>query len=200
MSNTVTLISRKLLSLIIGARTMARCDVLVLSLLIFIATVSVVAFADREPGCVYTFYVQTGFVESAGTDSIISATISDKSGQEIVINNLESWGGLMGSGYDYFENGNVDIFSGKEKCLPSPVCALNLTSDGSHGTGTYAAWFVNYVEVTTVGLHANSARQYFDFEKWLGLPASLTAVRNKCPVSLKESVSQVGSEIPKTLS
>ncbi|ESQ46119.1 hypothetical protein EUTSA_v10000348mg [Eutrema salsugineum] len=175
---------------------MARCDVLLLCILL-IATVSVVAFADREPQCVYTFYIQTGSVKSAGTDSIISAILTDKSEQEIVIKNLVTWGGLMGPGYDYFENSNVDIFSAKEKCLPSPICSLNLTSDG---TGQYPAWFVNYVELTTVGLHTDSKRQYFDFEQWLESDTSLTAVRNNCPVSLRESVGRVVPEVQKTLS
>ncbi|ESQ46122.1 hypothetical protein EUTSA_v10000355mg [Eutrema salsugineum] len=168
---------------------MARCDVLLLSLFL-IAAVSVVAFADQEPDCVYTFFIETGSINGAGTDSIITAIISDKTGQKIVIRNLEAWGGLMGPGYDYYERGNVDIFSATEKCLPSPICSLTLRSDGS---GLFHAWYVNYVQLTTVGFHANSARQYFNVEQWLESDTSLEAVRNNCPVSLRESVGRAGS-------
>ncbi|KAJ4902745.1 hypothetical protein Rs2_16696 [Raphanus sativus] len=175
---------------------MAGRDVLLLSLLVII-TLSVVAFADHEPHCVYTFYIETGPVDSAGTDSIISVKISDNSGQDIDIPDIVTWGGLMGPSYDYFERGNLDIFSGKAQCLPSPVCSLSLTSDGS---GVYPAWFVNYVDVTTVSVHLKSEHQYFDVEQWLATdtpPYNLTAVRNNCQVS---PIGRVGSEIRKSLS
>ncbi|KAG2286552.1 hypothetical protein Bca4012_082949 [Brassica carinata] len=179
---------------------MAGRDVLLLCILVII-TISVdVAFADREPHCVYTFYIETGPVDGAGTDSIISVKISDKSGQDIDIQNIETWGGLMGPSYDYFEKGSLDIFSGKAQCLPSPICSLSLTSDGS---GNYPAWFVNYVDVTTVSVHFKSEHQYFDVEQWLATdmpPYNLTAVRNNCQVSPMESIGRVGSEIRKTLS
>ncbi|KAJ0260496.1 PLAT/LH2 domain-containing protein [Hirschfeldia incana] len=175
-------------------------DVLLLSLLVII-TISVdVAFADREPHCVYTFYIETGQVESAGTDSIISVKISDKSGQDIDIPNIVTWGGLMGPSYDYFEKGSLDIFSGKAQCLPSPICSLSLTSDGS---GVYPAWFVNYVDVTTVSVQAKSAHQYFDVEQWLATdtpPYNLTVARDNCKVSPMEGIGRVGSEIRKSLS
>ncbi|CAH8263081.1 unnamed protein product [Arabidopsis lyrata] len=179
---------------------MPRRDVLFLSLLLVIATVSAVAFADDEADCVYTFYLRTGSIFKAGTDSIISARVYDKYGDYIGIRNLEAWGGLMGPGYNYYERGNLDIFSGKAPCLPSPVCSLNLTSDGS---GDHHGWYVNYVEVTTAGVHAKCSYQSFDVEQWLASdtsPHELSAVRNNCPVSLRESVGRVGSEIRKTLS
>ncbi|RID66152.1 hypothetical protein BRARA_D01312 [Brassica rapa] len=171
---------------------MAGREVLLLSLLIII-TISVVAFADREPHCVYTFYIETGPVDGAGTDSIISVKISDKSGQNIDIQDIVTWGGLMGPSYDYFEKGSLDIFSGKAQCLPSPVCSLSLTSDGS---GVYPAWYVNYVDLTTVSVHVKSAHQYFDVEQWLATdtpPYNLTVVRNNCQVSPMEStIGRVG--------
>ncbi|XP_010472211.1 PREDICTED: PLAT domain-containing protein 2-like [Camelina sativa] len=180
---------------------MPRRDVLFLSLLLVAATISTVAFAEDEADCVYTFYLRTGSTFKAGTDSIISARIYDKYGDYIGIRNLEAWGGLMGPGYNYYERGNLDIFSGKAPCLPSPICSLNLTSDGS---GDHHGWYVNYVEVTTAGVHAKCAYQTFDVEQWLATdtsPYELTAVRNNCPkVSIRESVARVGSEIRKTLS
>ncbi|KAF8079949.1 hypothetical protein N665_0989s0016 [Sinapis alba] len=179
---------------------MARRDVLLLTVLLVIATVSSISFADEDAECVYTFYLRTGSIWKAGTESIISARIYDKYGDYIGIKNLEAWGGLMGPGYKYYERGNLDIFSGKAPCLPSPVCSLNLTSDGS---GDHHGWYVNYVEVTTAGVHAKCSQQSFEVEQWLATdtsPYELTAVRNNCPVSLRESVGRVGSEIRKTLS
>nr|AAL09786.1 AT4g39730/T19P19_120 [Arabidopsis thaliana] len=133
---------------------MARRDVL-LPFLLLLATVSAVAFAEDDPDCVYTFYLRTGSIWKAGTDSIISARIYDKDGDYIGIKNLQAWAGLMGPDYNYFERGNLDIFSGRAPCLPSPICALNLTSDGS---GDHHGWYVNYVEITTAGF-THSARR-----------------------------------------
>ncbi|XP_010431950.1 PREDICTED: PLAT domain-containing protein 1-like [Camelina sativa] len=178
---------------------MARRDVL-LPFLLFLATVSAVAFAEDDPDCVYTFYLRTGSIWKAGTDSIISARIYDKFGDYIGIKNLQAWAGLMGPDYNYFERGNLDIFSGRAPCLPSPICALNLTSDGS---GDHHGWYVNYAEVTTAGVHAQCSTQTFEIEQWLATdtsPYELTAVRNNCPVALRDSVSRVGSEIRKKLS
>ncbi|XP_024005879.1 PLAT domain-containing protein 1 [Eutrema salsugineum] len=178
---------------------MARRDVL-LPFLLLLVTVSAVAFADDEPDCVYTFYLRTGSIWKAGTDSIASARIYDKYGDYIGIRNLEAWGGLMGPDYNYFERGNLDIFSGRAPCLPSPICALNLTSDGS---GDHHGWYVNYVEVTMTGVHAQCSTNNFEIEQWLATdtsPYELTAVRNNCPVSLRDTVSRVGSEIRKGLS
>ena len=155
---------------------------------------------DDEPDCVYTFYLRTGSIWKAGTDSIISARIYDKYGDYIGIKNLEAWGGLMGPDYNYFERSNLDIFSGRAPCLPSPICSLNLTSDGS---GDHHGWYVNYVEVSTAGVHAQCSTQNFEIEQWLATdtsPYELTAVRNNCPVSLRDGVSRVGSEIRKQLS
>ncbi|CAN8276102.1 unnamed protein product [Cochlearia groenlandica] len=180
---------------------MAYRDVL-LPIFLLLATVSTVSFADDEPSCVYTFYLRTGSIWKAGTDSIISARIYDKYGDFIGIKNLEAWGGLMGKDYNYYEGGNLDIFSGRAPCLPSPICAFNLTSDGS---GDHHGWYVNYVEVTTTGVHAKCASQSFEFEQWLGTdvsPYELSALRSNCPVKVIKGGfgNRVGSEIRKGLS
>lgn len=86
----------------------------------------------------------------------------------------------MGVGYNYFERGNLDIFSGKGPCLTGPVCEMNVTSDG---TGSHHGWYCNYVEVTTTGAHIPCAQQTFTVEQWLATdtsPYELTAVRNYC--------------------
>ena len=104
----------------------------------------------------------------------------DAYGYGIRIKNLEAWGGLMGPGYNYFERGNLDIFSGRGPCLTRPVCRMNLTSDGS---GKHHGWYCNYVEVTTTGVHKTCAQQLFTVEQWLALDASpneLTAIRDHC--------------------
>ncbi|KAK3033396.1 hypothetical protein RJ639_033903 [Escallonia herrerae] len=130
--------------------------------------------------CVYTVYIRTGSIIRAGTDSNITLTLYDADGYGVRINNLEAWGGLMGPGYNYFERGNLDIFSGRGPCLTSPVCSMNLTSDG---TGPHHGWYVNYVEVTTTGAHIACAQQLFTVEQWLATdtsPYELTAIRNSC--------------------
>nr|XP_023887528.1 PLAT domain-containing protein 3-like [Quercus suber] len=134
-----------------------------------------------EDDCVYTVYIRTGSVIKGGTDSIIGARLYDAYGEYLEIKNLEYWGGLMEPGHNYYERGNLDIFSGRGECLSGPICALNLTSDGS---GAHHGWYVNYVEVTTTGVHTSCAQQLFTVEQWLALdaaPYELTAIRNYCP-------------------
>ncbi|KAL3622086.1 PLAT domain-containing protein 1 [Castilleja foliolosa] len=135
---------------------------------------------SEDPDCVYTVYVRTGSIIKGGTDSTISLTLYDKESYGIRINNLKSWGGLMGQNYNYFERGNLDIFSGRGPCLIGPVCKMNLTSDGS---GLGHGWYCNYVEVTVTGVHKGCAQEKFTVEQWLGNDASsyqLTAIRNYC--------------------
>ncbi|CAH2061416.1 unnamed protein product [Thlaspi arvense] len=154
---------------------MARPNVLLPSLL-FMATVSLFAFAED---CDYTIYVRTGTRDSAGTDANVAVVLSDKYGNKVQIPNLENWGGLMGRGHNYFENGNVDVFSSKATCLAGPVCLLSVTSDG---TGNKPGWYLDSVEVR-VG--ADSARQHFNVDRWLATderPYDLTAIRNICGV------------------
>ncbi|KAF2284054.1 hypothetical protein GH714_018632 [Hevea brasiliensis] len=89
-----------------------------------------------------------------------------------------------GPDYNYFERGNLDIFSGRGPCLNAPVCALNLTSDGS---GPHHGWYCNYVEVTTTGVHTPCSQQQFTVEQWLAIdtaPYELTTIRNHCPSDL----------------
>ncbi|XP_050204295.1 PLAT domain-containing protein 3-like [Mercurialis annua] len=155
--------------------------------IIAVSTISVVSAQD----CVYTVYIRTGSIFKAGTDSIMSVRLYDQFGYYIEIPNLETWGGLMGPDYNYFERGNLDIFSGRAPCLTAPVCALNLTSDGS---GPHHGWYCNYVEVSVTGVHAPCSQQLFTIEQWLATDASpyeLTALRNNCDG--EESVDKVKS-------
>nr|GMC91298.1 PLAT domain-containing protein 3-like [Ipomoea batatas]GME02029.1 PLAT domain-containing protein 3-like [Ipomoea batatas] len=143
------------------------------------AAVSSISGSD-DADCVYTAYIRTGTVWKGGTDSIISLTLYDADGYGVRINNLEAWGGLMGEGYDYFERGNLDIFSGRGPCLSSPICSMNLTSDG---TGPHHGWYCNYVEVTVTGVHQACNQQLFTVEQWLATdasPYSLTAIVDNC--------------------
>lgn len=131
--------------------------------------------------CVYTVYVRTGSIIKGGTDSTISLQIYDVYGEKVDITDLEAWGGLMEPGHDYYERGNLDIFSGRGQCLSAPMCAVNLTSDGS---GRGHGWYCNYVEVTATGPHSGCSQQQFTVEQWLALdtaPYELTAIRNYCP-------------------
>lgn len=135
----------------------------------------------QDADCVYTVYIRTGSTLKAGTDSVIAATLYSADGDEVRIKDLEKWGGLMGPGYNYFERGNLDIFSGRGPCLSGPVCSLNLTSDGS---GPHHGWYCNYLEVTTTGVHSPCDQQLFTVEQWLALdrsPYNLTNIQNNCP-------------------
>ncbi|KAG8474763.1 hypothetical protein CXB51_031467 [Gossypium anomalum] len=151
---------------------------LVLSFLLL--SFSSVVFSDGED-CVYSVYIRTGSIIKGGTDSIIGLRLYDANGYSVEISNIEAWGGLMGPGYNYFERGNLDIFSGRGRCLDAPLCAMNLTSDGS---GEHHGWYCNYVEVTMTGVHKPCSQQQFTVEQWLALdapPYDLTAIRNYCP-------------------
>ncbi|XP_058781534.1 PLAT domain-containing protein 3-like [Vicia villosa] len=154
--------------------------------LFFLLTFCFAATIKAED-CVYTVYVRTGSIIKGGTDSIIGLKLYDASGYGIYIKDLEAWGGLMGSGYNYFERGNLDIFSGRGPCLEGPVCAINVTSDGS---GPHHGWYVNYVEVTSTGVHTPCAQEQFTVEQWLATdtsPYELSAVRNYCKYDLSQA-------------
>ncbi|KAK9134300.1 hypothetical protein Syun_013630 [Stephania yunnanensis] len=156
-----------------------RVNSLLLALLCCTALIYT-AQSDDSANCVYTVYVRTGSVIKGGTDSKISLRLYDGKGWYIEIPNLETWGGLMGPGYNYYERGNLDIFSGRGPCLTAPVCAVNVTSDGS---GPHHGWYVNYVEVTSTGPHIQCAQKLFTIEQWLGTdvaPYTLTVVKNSC--------------------
>lgn len=138
----------------------------------------------QDPDCVFTFYIRTGSIWRGGTHSNISAIFYDREGYGLLIRNIVLWGGQMGQDYDYFERGSLDIFSGKAPCLPGPVCALNLTSDG---TGSGHGWYVNYLELTTTGVHEKCAQQLFTVEQWLATDAS--------PYKLWAYVDECGSSV-----
>ncbi|OWM82206.1 hypothetical protein CDL15_Pgr001780 [Punica granatum] len=149
-------------------------------LLLLLLRFSIFAQSD-DTECVYTVYVRTGSIIKGGTDSIVSLRLYDAYGEGIGVRNLEAWGGLMPPGHNYFERGNLDIFSGRGPCLPAPICAMNLTSDGS---GPHHGWYCNYVEVTSTRPHVPCSQQQFTVEQWLARdtsPYELTAIRNYCP-------------------
>ncbi|CAI9092019.1 OLC1v1027151C1 [Oldenlandia corymbosa var. corymbosa] len=137
------------------------------------------ATADSSTDCVYTLYVQTGGIIKAGTDSQISVTLGDAKGRSVWIPNLQDWG-LMGPDHDYYERGNLDIFTGRGPCISSPICRLNLTSDGS---GAHHGWYCNYIEVTSTGPHKACSQSIFYVNQWLATdapPYQLTAILDGC--------------------
>ncbi|KAB1210275.1 hypothetical protein CJ030_MR6G013330 [Morella rubra] len=153
-------------------------NTLFLSVCLLFSFASIARSYDED--CVYTVYIRTGSIMKGGTDSIISLRLYDLYGEYVEIRNLEAWGGIMELGHNYFERGNLDIFSGRAPCLTAPVCAMNLSSDGS---GPHHGWYCNYVEVTSTGVHKQCAQQLFTVEQWLALdtsPYELTAIRNDC--------------------
>jgi len=125
-------------------------------------------------------FVRTSKKLNAGTDSNISLALYDDTGVGIALGNLEAWGGAMEKDHDYFERGNLDIFTGRVPCLSSPVCAMKLTSDG---TGSHPSWYCNYVEVTTTGPQTRCAQIQFTVEQWLSAskpPKQLSVTRDNC--------------------
>ncbi|KAI4317249.1 hypothetical protein L6164_025137 [Bauhinia variegata] len=156
-------------------------------LLSFLISLCFATTVRSDDDCVYTVYVRTGSIIKGGTDSNIGLKLYNSDGYYIYITNLEAWGGLMDRGHNYFERGNLDIFSGRGPCLDGPVCAVNLTSDG---TGRNHGWYCNYVEVTKTGAHIPCSQQLFTVEQWLALdtsPYELWAVRNYCPYTLDKA-------------
>ncbi|KAI3872651.1 hypothetical protein MKX03_010920 [Papaver bracteatum] len=127
--------------------------------------------------CVYTVYTKTGTQLGAGTDSGVSLALYDSYGDYVVIQNLKKWGGIMGQKHNYFENGDLDIFSNFGGCLKGPVCKMTLTSDGK---GLGSDWYVEYVQVTTTGPQIHCAQKVFTIEQWLTSPHKLTVTKNLC--------------------
>ncbi|CAL0329439.1 unnamed protein product [Lupinus luteus] len=129
--------------------------------------------------CVYSMYVKTGSIIDGGTDSKISITLADSTGRSVWIPNMIQWG-LMGSTHDYFERGNLDAFTGRGPCIASPICRLNLTSDG---LGNQPGWYCDSVEVTSTGPHKGCSQTTFYFDRWLALdvpPYRLNAIIDNC--------------------
>ncbi|KAG0526079.1 hypothetical protein BDA96_06G114200 [Sorghum bicolor] len=140
---------------------------------------------DDDYRCVYPIYVETGSIWKAGTDAVISLALGAADGAGFTILDLARWGGLMGAGHDYYERGNVDIFSDRAPCLPSPPCRMNLTSDGY---GPHHGWYCKSVEVTATGHHATAtcAKAGFGVQQWLASdapPYQLYAERSVCAKS-----------------
>ncbi|OAY79249.1 hypothetical protein ACMD2_00171 [Ananas comosus] len=110
--------------------------------------------------CLYTLRVQTGNRVNAGTDSKISVTLAGPDHVRYHVPNLESWGGLMWDGYNYFERGYADAFAGCGTCITWPPCWIRLTSDGS---GSHPGWFVDFVELWAAGPDSQCTKHRFDF-------------------------------------
>lgn len=91
----------------------------------------------------------------------------------------------MGPGFNYFETGELNIFGGKGPCFNGPICGLNLTSDGS---GPYAGWYCEFVQVSSFGLGSPCSQQKFAVEQWLAKdepPYELTAVLDVCSAAAR---------------
>lgn len=127
----------------------------------------------------YTLFVETGSVIKAGTNSNISITLGASNNKSVSIPNLKDWG-LMGPKHDYFERGNLDIFSGRGPCIAQPICRINVTSDGS---GSHHGWFCHNVQVTSSGPNRGCSQSIFYVDQWLASdapPYQLSAVLDAC--------------------
>ncbi|CAH9090736.1 unnamed protein product [Cuscuta epithymum] len=141
----------------------------------FISFLSSSDAGDLSDECVYSLYVQTGTYITAGTDSKVGVTLGDRTGKEVQVPELRRWG-LMGRDHDYFEGGNLDIFSGRGPCLRLPVCRLNVTSDGS---GHRPGWYCQFIEVTFTGPRKECSQSTFYVDQWL-VAGDLTAILDGC--------------------
>ncbi|KAL3834652.1 hypothetical protein ACJIZ3_009388 [Penstemon smallii] len=154
------------------------CSLLLLALIVSAVSAAAAAAASSNE-CVYTLYVQTGSFIKAGTDSNISISLGNANGKSVSIPNLKDWG-LMGHKHDYYERGNLDIFTGRGPCITTPICSLNVTSDGS---GAHHGWFCEYIEVTSTGPHKGCSQSIFYVDQWLATdapPYQLSAVIDGC--------------------
>ncbi|KAG2259187.1 hypothetical protein Bca52824_078481 [Brassica carinata] len=137
-------------------------------------------FLPSEENCHYTISVKTGSRHDSGTDAVIGIVLADKSGKYNEIKNLVSWGGNMEPGRDYFENDYLDIFTGTEQCLPTPICFMTLNSDGSATSPT-----------SKTG--APSKYQHFTVEQWLANSEPPFRIR---PLTMDFVSSKLQSSIP----
>ncbi|XP_042509957.1 PLAT domain-containing protein 2-like [Macadamia integrifolia] len=134
---------------------------------------------SNSEDCVYTLYVKTGSIIKSGTDSKISVEIEDEFGDRVQVNDVEEWG-MMGPNHEYFEWGNLDIFTGRGPCMGTRICRLNLTSDG---TGQHHGWYCDYLQVTSTGAHQGCSKTIFEVQQWLATdapPYRLSAVLDGC--------------------
>ncbi|CAL4981853.1 unnamed protein product [Urochloa decumbens] len=127
--------------------------------------------------CGYEIIVRTGDVGYAGTDAIISLTLSSGDGTTLSIKDLASWG-TNGPGYDYFERGNTDKFSGIGNCMTPELCSMLLESDHS---GKNPGWFVDYIEVIERTAVFTKVSHMFKLNQWLNkYPYRLYVYRDPC--------------------
>ncbi|KAI9088649.1 hypothetical protein K1719_029763 [Acacia pycnantha] len=82
----------------------------------------------------------------------------------------------MGPGHEHFEQGNLDVFSGKATCVN--VCAIIVTSNGAWYK---PGWYLDYIEITVSGGVSKNVK--FPGNQWLAIderPHHLYDV-NLCP-------------------
>ncbi|XP_050206761.1 PLAT domain-containing protein 2-like [Mercurialis annua] len=147
----------------------------ILSFLLILSLSGVVV----SESCDYSIYIKTGSRDNAGTDAKISLKFSNREDLTINIRNLEEYG-AMGAGYNYFEQGQLDIFTYSGPCSAIQVCYMELSHDNS---GNKPGWYVNYVEITSSGDPLVSSTTHFDVEQWLALdetPHQLSTSRDLC--------------------
>ncbi|XP_028790933.1 PLAT domain-containing protein 3-like [Neltuma alba] len=151
------------------------CYVIISFKLLFLLLSCVYACVYMQQQCQYIVRVKTGDRNDAGTDSIIGLKLTSSSVNSFTVNNLQSWG-IMAPGHDYFERGNLDVFSGRGTCLS--VCAVTVTSNGE---GNKPGWYLDFVEITVSG--GLSRKVAFPVNQWLALdewPRHLYATVNLC--------------------
>lgn len=114
--------------------------------------------------CLYELVVKTAAVEGAGTDARISLKLSSADGRSVLeVGDLESWGWL-GTDYDYFEPGDLDIFGSDHECLATMPCRMLLVSDGSSDKPD---WYPSMVEIIQITTDLSVTVRKFFPDQWL---------------------------------
>ncbi|KAJ7543639.1 hypothetical protein O6H91_09G046100 [Diphasiastrum complanatum] len=170
-----------------------------LPIMVFVLLASLPSAFLYTPHCVYTIYIKTGSIIKGGTDSIISIKLFDAAQNSLTIKNLVGWGGIMPKGYEYYQRGNLDVFSGLGYCLTTPVCKITLSSDG---TGPHHGWYVRDVEVASIGPKVSCSQRVFKVEQWLATDASpyvLNTTRDNCDDEIQPHAAQEPSLATLTL-
>ncbi|KAL1536713.1 PLAT domain-containing protein 3-like [Salvia divinorum] len=143
-------------------------------ILSFLILSSIIYTNANSSDCIYTIYVQTADIPSAGTSANVSIFVGDDYKDELSISNLKDWG-LMGSTHNYFRVGETDLFSLKGPCLRGPICSLIIVLSG------YDNWFCDFIEITSVALGKSCSQKHFVVNKWLDInKGSALILQDEC--------------------
>ncbi|XP_057950958.1 PLAT domain-containing protein 3-like [Malania oleifera] len=100
-------------------------------------------------------------IMGASTKAKISLALFDDNDTTVEMSDLEAWGELMGLNHDYFERGNLDIFSGRGDCLIGLACKMRLTL---YGSGLLPGWYCSHLEMDPRVKDVDTGEGTYDLE------------------------------------